>query len=196
MALVGKAMDIASTARLRETSEGRTRSGRYRPDRYRHRRDNEGRRELSIDFDWSKGRANIESEDKPWSMPIPGDALDKLAVLLALRGDLAAGAKDVTYPVADGGRLKSYHYRVIGREEIATSAGTWDTLQVQRSKQGGPTDYRLWLAPDLQYLPVLVEREEQGVLYRMELTATEDFAVEASGADQEGRSPDSAGTSQ
>jgi hypothetical protein len=173
LALVGMALDIASGAQVTEESAGRVEKGRFRPLRYRYRRDNDDTRELSVTFDWADDRANMDSEGRPWSMPVPPNATDKLAVLLDLRQDLAAGARSPAYPVADGGRLKSYAYEVLDREEIGTPAGTWETVALRRSKDGAPADYRLWLAPGLRYLPVLVDREENGSLYRMELTSVE-----------------------
>lgn len=171
LALVSKALEISPAAQVSETSKGGIRGGRYRPDQYRYRRDNESSRELTIAFDWKLGRANIESADKPWSVEVPADALDKLVVLLVLRQDLAEGAKDLTYQVADGGKLKSYRYVVTDQDRITTAGGSWHSVEVTRSKQEGPADYRLWLAPDLAYLPILIERDENGASFSMELTA-------------------------
>ncbi|MEA3275656.1 MAG: DUF3108 domain-containing protein [Pseudomonadota bacterium] len=173
--LVNMALDIAPGAHMSEQSAGKVVNGQFRPDRYRFRRDNADRRELTVTFDWEKGRAEMASSEQPWSMEVPAGTLDKLTVLLALRQDLAAGSQDLTYPVADGGKLKSYRYRVAGPQQVTISDRAWESIEVTRSKQEGPTDYRIWLAAKLRYLPVLVEREEDGALFRMELTATEDI---------------------
>lgn len=171
LALVGMALDIAAGARVTEVSAGRVGADGFHPEHYRYRRDNDDTRELTVTFDWVEGRAAIKSENKPWSMPVPPEAQDKLAVLLALRKDLAAGNRGLSYPVADGGKLKTYAYRILGRQEVSTPAGTWECLELERVKEGGPPDYRLCLAPDLSYLPVRVDREESGSLFRMELTS-------------------------
>jgi len=168
---VSMALDISSAARITEESAGRIAADRFRPEHYRHWRYNADGRELTVTFDWEKGRAAIDSDDKPWSMPIPEDALDKLVVLLALRLDLMRGVQRLSYPVADGGKLKTYAYQIGGRREIETPAGTWQAIEVTRTKDAAPPDYRLWLAPELSYLPLRVEREENGALYRMELNA-------------------------
>lgn len=175
LALAGRAVAIALGANVSEESEGRVADGRLRPDRYLYRRRNDDARELIIAFDWEKGQARTDSENRPWSMEIPAGTLDKLVVLLALSQDVAAGTRDISYPVADGGKLKTYHYHVQGRQEIGTPAGTWETIELTRTKQDGPLDYRLWLAPDLSYLPVRVERADSGSLYLMELTTIEDI---------------------
>jgi hypothetical protein len=173
LALMGKALDLGAAARMIEESSGQIVDGRFRPQRYLYRRVNENSRVLSVTFDWAENRATTESEGKPWSMKVPDGTLDKLGVLLSLRRDLASGMRDPVYSVADGGKLKTYRFEHKGDEEIVTPAGTWPTLQVTRAKDDKSADYRLWLSPDLDYLPVRVEREELGSQFRMDLTLVE-----------------------
>ena len=173
LALVGKALDLDAAARMTEESSGQIVDGRFRPQRYLYRRVNEDSRVLSVTFDWTENRAAMDSEGKPWSMEVPDGTLDKLVVLLALRQDLASGIRAPVYSVADGGRLKTYRFERKGDEEIVTPAGTWPTLQVTRAKDDKSADYRLWLSPNLHYLPVRVEREELGSRFRMDLTLVE-----------------------
>lgn len=174
LALVRMAMDIAAGARVQEVSEGEIVDGGFRPRRYLHRRSNQEERSLVVAFDWDKGRAEVESEDRPWSMEIPAGTQDKLSVLLALRADLARGGRGgLSFQVADGGRLKEYGYREVGRDQAAGPAGSWPCLVLERSKNDAPPDYRLWLAPELHFLPVRVERNENGALFRMELESLE-----------------------
>jgi hypothetical protein len=171
--MMSLSQDIGAGARLEEVSSGRIVAGRFRPDQYRHRRSNDEQRTLTVAFDWASGQAAIDSADRPWTMQIPPAAQDKLAVLLALRADLAAEAAELSYPVADGGRLKTYRYARAGTEEVALAGGSWTSVLLTRVKDEGEIDYRLWLAPELDYLPVRVERSENGSHYRMELTAIE-----------------------
>lgn len=163
--------EIGAGARLEEESSGRIVAGHFRPDRYHHRRDNDDRRTMTIGFDWAAGQAAIVSADRPWTMKVPPDAQDKLGVLLTLRADLGSGRQDLSYPVADGGRLKTYSYRREGTDEIAAAGTSWTAVRLTRAKDEGEIDYRLWLAPALAHLPLRVERTEGGSHYRMDLTA-------------------------
>jgi len=163
--------DIGAGARVEELSSGRVVAGRFRPDQYRHRRDGDAQRTLDVRFDWGAVRAAMASADRPWTMKIPPDTQDKLSVLLALRTDLAAGADELSYPVADGGRLKTYRYTRERPDEVAIGQAAWSSITLTRVKDKGEIDYRLWLAPALAYLPVRVERTANGVHYRMELIA-------------------------
>jgi hypothetical protein len=171
VALMRQALELGDSVSQTEESVGRLEAGRYRPREYHFRREGTAAgRGLDLTFDWGRGRADITSEGKPWSMNIPAEAQDKLSVLLALRQDLAVPHEERSYRVADGGRLKTYRFRILGRESIPGPGSEWDTLALERSKDGGEVDYRLWTAPWLHQLPVRVERDDAGSLYVMELT--------------------------
>jgi len=169
LSLINKALALTPNASLTEISEGSLKSGRYLPSHYRYRRESGDRRELAIRFDWDAQRARIDSENQPWSMNIPPGTTDKLAVLLRLRQDLSQDAEALTYAVADGGKLKRYRYRYRGEEKIDTPAGSWKSIKFSRHKDDAAADYRLWLAPELTYLPILVERTEKDSIFLMEL---------------------------
>jgi hypothetical protein len=178
VALMSQALELGDGARQTEESVGQVEAGRFRPREYHFRRNGpEAERVLDLSFDWAGGRATISSEGKPWSMEVPAEAQDKLSVLLALRQDLGPDMSKAqgerSYPVADGGRLKTYSFRVLGRESLPGLEGERDTLALERSKDGREVDYRLWLEPGLNQLPVRVERDEVGSFYVMELIRVE-----------------------
>lgn len=181
VALMSHALELGDNVTQTEESIGRVEAGRFRPNEYHFRREGpDAGRGLDLTFDWERGRAAMISEGKPWSMDVPAEAQDKLSVLLALRQDLRGDQTGHDYRVADGGRLKTYSFRVLGRESLPGAEGERDTLALERSKDGRDVDYRLWMAPELNQLPVRVEREEAGSLYVMELVR-----VEASGLPEE-----------
>lgn len=193
VALMSQALELGNEVTQTEESVGQLEAGRFRPREYHFRREGaQAERGLDLSFDWGRGRATVISEGKPWSMDVPAQAQDKLSVLLALRQDLGAAPGERSYPVADGGRLKTYSYRVLGRESLPGPEGDQDTLALERSKDGREVDYRLWTAPGLYQLPVRVERDEAGSLYVMELTRIEGAMVKGVGSPQNSEGPTSA----
>lgn len=175
--------EVSAGARVAEESSGSTAEGRFLPRQYRYERENDVVRSLTVTFDWEDGSADITSAERPWTMTVPRGTQDKLTVLLALRQDLPRGVTDLTYPVADGGRLKAYRYRNTGRAVIETALGRMETVTVTRTKDKGPVDYRLWLAPALDHLPVRVERTEGGAVYRMEISRVTEPGSRNAGGD-------------
>ena len=129
---------------------------------YRYHRKVLGKsRKASIDFDWAKQSATTVVKDTPWKMQVPVGTQDKLSYQLQLRLDLLAGKTDMTYAVADGGKLKEYRFKVTGEEQIDTPYGRYNAVRVMRDRgEDADRETLIWLAPELDYLIVRLEQTE------------------------------------
>ncbi len=147
-----------------------------RPLHYHYQRRG-GRKERTADlrFNWEQLRVENHVDGQPWQMDIPPRALDKLVVTLALMQDLEQGLQEMEYAIADGGNLKTYGFRVVGKERIQTAAGTYDTLKLERVREDNKRYTALWCAPNLHYLPVRIQqRETDDSLLTSELLSVSD----------------------
>ncbi len=148
---------------------------RIRPLEYRfdHTGSKKGRHAY-LRFDWQAGEVSNTVEGHTWQMDIPEGALDKLVVQVAVMMDLSAGKEKLTYAIADGGKLKEYHFAVIGEETIRVPAGEFRTFKIERVRKDFDRTTHLWCAPALGYLPVRIEQieHEDGVTYLSELKQT------------------------
>ncbi len=154
-----------------ERSEGLWSVSGFAPSHYSYtRRYGETLREVRVDFDRSAGKVANRAGGTTWSMAVPMNAQDKLSQQLGLIAALARGLRELSIPVADGGKLKTYRYELQGRETLHTSAGELATLRVMRRRDDRPSTLLLWCAPSLGYLPVRVDRREGDQLYRMDLS--------------------------
>jgi hypothetical protein len=145
-----------------ETSRGEITGGEVKPLSYRYnhkRKDNPRLVELS--FDQQRGEVLNRHADSSWSMNIPGDTQDKFSQQLALMLALADGKNRLKLNVADGGRLKTYHYELLQKEPLQLPSGTFNTLKLSRRKGKGKANATYWMAPELQFLPVRIERRSQ-----------------------------------
>ena len=166
----GELLGLFISDEVYETSEGSYRNGRIRPNRYHYLQDNGKRKkQTELEFDWADGQVWTESEGKRWAQSLPPDAHDKYSQQLALRLDLARGERRISFPVADGGKIKTYHYQVVGEAYVELPYGRLKCLQVKRSKEHSPPDYVIWVAPELNYLPVKIERTRSSGDYAIEL---------------------------
>jgi hypothetical protein len=166
----GELIGLFITEQVHESSEGSYQNARIKPLRYRYLLDDGvHKKQTVLEFHWSDGQVWTESEGQRWAQTAMPDTHDKYSQQLALRLDLARGEQLVSYPVADGGKIKTYEYQVVGDAWVDLPYGRLQCLQVKRSKQGRPPDYVIWVAPALDYLPVKIQHKRTSGDYAIEL---------------------------
>lgn len=117
---------------------------------------------VNLEFNWQdKIVTNVINGD-PWQMEIPEGTLDKLSINLALAAHLMSSETDVSFPVADGGKLKTYDFKVLGKETLETDIGRLNTIKVSRNKRGRKDKQAtIWLAPSKNHLVVKMEKADK-----------------------------------
>ena len=93
-------------------------------------------------------------------MDLEDNTVDKLSYQIALMRDLAQGKRDIAYKIADKGKLKTYHLKVVGEEILDTELGQLKTVKLLRQGSNKKRFSYLWCALKLHYLPVKVEHHE------------------------------------
>lgn len=156
---------------LHETSSGTLSESGVRPREYHYERSGGSReRRADLSFDWQAMTVSNHVEDSRWKMDIPAGTLDKLASQLAMMLALQRGETDVTFKIADGGKLKEYRFRVVGRETLELPAGTFETVKITKVRDNKRRETFIWCAPALHYLPVRIwQREKDDSEYQSEL---------------------------
>lgn len=128
-------------------------------------------RTATLEFNWNRLKVLNDVQGKPWSMPIPEGAMDKLGYQLQIRLDLLNEKPELNYQVADGGLLKRLHFKRQGEGPLETELGTITAVSVM--KVPSETDNRrttLWFAKEWDYLLVkLVQIEADGERYEINL---------------------------
>ena len=95
---------------------------------------------------------------------IPEDAMDRLAIQLAVRDLLVRHPETLpteprNFTMIEDDRIKTYTMQVKGREVVKTPAGELDAIRVERVKDASKTTI-FWVAPELGYIPVRVEQRK------------------------------------
>lgn len=122
-------------------------------------------KQITLLFNWDKSQVLNNIGGKNWAMPIPDPTYDKLLTQLMLMHDLSQGKTEIKYTVADGGTLKHYTYRVIGKEIIHTKIGRTEAIKVKRQKENLPPDITFWFSPQHHFVPLKMERMKKGIIY-------------------------------
>jgi hypothetical protein len=119
-------------------------------------------------FNWERGIVRNTIDGDSWQMDIHPGVLDRLVAQIAMMRDLRNGKTDMSYTFADGGKLKTYRFRVVGKERIETPAGEFDSVKIERVRDDNKRATFLWCAPTLNYLPVRIDqREDDNSNFRM-----------------------------
>lgn len=158
--------------RILERSLWTLEEGRPRPLSYLYEESDspeEGRR-VSVEFDWAAGQATNESEGQRWRMDVDAGTQDKLLYQLTLTFDLRRGADTFDYPVADGGRLKNYRFTRLGEETLDSPLGRYRTVKLQHVRGNRGRRTTLWISPELDFMPLRVDQEKDGVVRTAWLT--------------------------
>lgn len=140
--------------------------GRIRPIEF-HFEDGsrKGEDNVDIDFDWSADTASVVSEDGVTELPLSPGVLDRASLQAALMRDLGRDRNPGPYVLIDDEELKTYRYSLDERRTIETGAGHFDAVAVRQERDGSSRVTLLWVAPELEYLPVRIEQYRDGELH-------------------------------
>jgi hypothetical protein len=132
-----------------------------RPEKYRAE---QGGSTVSIDFDWSGGRARGESEKKPVDLKLTDGIQDVMSIQIEVMLDLKNGNLPKAFKIVDKDEIKDFLYTLEGPARLRTPLGELDTVVVASQRAGNNRVLKMWFAPSLGYIPVQAERSRDGKL--------------------------------
>ncbi len=153
----------ALIAKMNEFSEFTIVDQTIQPQLYEyHRKVIGSNKDAVLKFNWDNNTVVNDVAKKPWSMDIAAGTQDNLSYQMQLRLDLAAGKTDLSYQVADGGRIKTYPFIIIGTETVTTAIGSFEAIKIQRDRgQDSKRETFIWYAPELDYIVVKLQQVEK-----------------------------------
>jgi hypothetical protein len=143
----------------------------YRTIEFRHETyDKKKNRNEHYIFDWDNNKASVKYKDESKELDIPEHTFDNYsAQLLLMREPVKenSGKEESinTYSVISKGRLKEYKYQQEAAEVVSTKLGDFNSNKYVRKKDNDKkTTYLGWYAEKLNYLPVKLDKFENGKL--------------------------------
>lgn len=127
---------------------------------YLHEGSKKNRNE-KITYDWTDGVAAIDYRGHKSDAELTPGTIDLFLLQVALMNDIEGDRIDKSYRVIDNGRVKTFHLRSDELETINTPAGKFEAVRVERVNENEDKRLRLWLARELNYLPVRIEQEKR-----------------------------------
>ena len=128
--------------------------------------------EANITFDWSANLATGTVGDVPVEFQLDGPSHDAVSIQYELMYDLINRQPSDSYVLFDVEKMRVAHIREVGRKTIKTKAGQYEVVGIQHQKEGSSRVTTLWCAPELDYLPVMIEQHRKDKLkFRATLTS-------------------------
>jgi hypothetical protein len=155
-------------------SAGRIVAGNLQPSQFGQRRLKDPSRDVSATFDWERGVIHSSYKGERKEIPLPRATQDRISLLYQLMS-VKPGNGNMTIPMSNGRRVEVYTYRVVENVRIATPAGEFDTLHLERVN-ASPKENRaeVWLAKERFNFPVRVVFDDpKGLRLEQNLVALE-----------------------
>jgi hypothetical protein len=128
--------------------------------------------ETHIIFDWNTNEASGTVGNEDVLLHLDGIAHDGVSIQYELMYDLLNGGPDSSYVLFDVDKMRVANVRNVGTRNFKTKAGEYEAVGIQHQKQGSSRVTTLWCAPDLNYLPVVIEQHRKDKLkFRATLTS-------------------------
>lgn len=117
-----------------------------------------------MDFNWQQNILAVSKDEESETLPLKERVVDPLSLHLLVMWDMQQDQVPRQYTLVSGVRLKDYRVKMEGEETLQTPLGDLRTLRVRsdRVKAGSDRVTKLWLAPELNYLPVQMVHENGG----------------------------------
>lgn len=127
--------------------------------------------ETHIRFDWGTNQANGTVGENEVHLQLDGISHDNVSIQYELMHDLLNSGPGETYVLFDVDKMRVANVRNVGTRSFKTKAGNYEAVGIQHQKEGSSRVTTLWCAPELSYLPVIIEQHRKGKLnFRATLT--------------------------
>ena len=127
--------------------------------------------EAHITFDWDTNQASGKVGDDDVVLQLDGLSHDAVSIQYELMHDLINDQPSASYVLFDVDKMRVANVRNVGTKSVETKAGQFDVVGIEHQKEGSSRTTTLWCAPELDYLPVVIEQHRKGKLnFRASLT--------------------------
>ena len=154
---------------LTERSQGEKQGHQLSSKNYLHHHKNR-RKERRDQFNFS-APTQVQGNYKgtAYTLSVPNGTVDPALLELQIMDDMRA-SRPLNYRVTEKGQLKDYRFRKMGKETLNLPAGTYDCEKIEMIRDNGTRTTTIWLARELNYLPVQIRHNEKGDVIETQLT--------------------------
>ena len=156
-------MRLVSPKPFVEISEFVYERDRIRPLRYSYEDGSRGGEDnYNIAFDWANGVATTTTQNQKIQSELTPGTLDRGSMQAAVMLDMHASGPD-RYTLVDNDGISIYEYSTDGEETLDTPMGLVVAQKFIQQRHGSSRRTIIWMSSKLDYLPVRIEQQQNGV---------------------------------
>jgi len=160
-----------TTARVE--SNGLVTENGLRPETFAASRGADDPRRINARFDWSQGRLSTSHDGKNESFDLPPGTQDRLSVMYQFMFGRYDDMRLLEFHMTNGRKLGSYRYTITPDAEMETPLGRFPTLRLVKQRAPDQTGTEIWIAPQLNNIPLKMVVIENGKRYEQIITGLE-----------------------
>ncbi|MBT9538448.1 DUF3108 domain-containing protein [Thiobacillus sp.] len=142
-----------------QTSRGRITTKGLQPEEFWDQR---GKKHSRATFDAGQGQiVLVPDKGAPRQFSYEGEVQDALSLFFQFALTAPPSGEQLAYTVFNGKKLRNYRYEVLGEVQLDTRLGVLRTLHLKRA-DAGDGRFEIWLAIERYYLPVRMQRSDEG----------------------------------
>jgi hypothetical protein len=156
----------------RLTSEGEVTADGLKPSHFELHQGDSAKRSLFADFDWAANVLKMKVKGEPRTAPLQKGSQDLSSFVYQFMFVQPKG-EDFLLPVTTGKKLRTYHYKVVGRDiPLDVPAGKFKTIHMKDAGEDAAEDQKeLWLGTESHFLPVRLTMVDEGTKIVQTLTS-------------------------
>ena len=120
--------------------------------------------QADLTFDWDQKMVTGLVDGEDFQAEIDGVLHDRVSLQYALMADLMRGGYSDQYSLQDAEELKLLSVTSMGTKSIKVPFGNFESIGLQHRAGSSSRVTTLWLAKELDYLPVMIEQHRKGKL--------------------------------
>lgn len=146
---------------LTERSSGTQRGALLNSQQYLHHHKNK-RKDRRDQFSFvTPTQIKGQYKNEGYSLTVPNGTVDPALLELRIMDDLKAN-RPLNYRVTEKGKLKNYRFQRLGKEMLSLPAGRYNCEKIRMIRDNGERITTIWLAPELDFVPVQISHNEEG----------------------------------
>ena len=146
---------------LSETSQGKISSDKVLPESYIRETDKKNKN-YTLFFDRKNNSVQRTDVDSGYQQDMESDTYDKLSYQAQMMIDLGAiSPGGLTYDIGSQKKIVKYKITLVGKKEISSPAGTFQTVIVNRKDPNSSKETTVYCASELNWLPVRIEHTDK-----------------------------------